>query len=273
MKRYALSTGLAALALLATPFAAQAHKPWLRPSSTVLSGDDSWVTVDAGVSTDPFVLDHQPLRLPGLKAWAPNGTEVALENLLTGRYRTTFDVHLVQQGTFRVGAVNGGVVGAYKLDGEQKRLPRGLTPETYAKEIPASATDVTISEMINRIEFYVTLGAPSSTIFTPGGKGLELAPVTHPNDLVAGEPATFGFLLDGKPAAKLTVTVIPDGKRYRDDSGERSFTTDAAGRVTIDWPTPGLYWLNVTTTDDRTTVPGAKERRLGYTATVEVLAP
>lgn len=32
-------------------------------------------------------------------------------------------------------------------------------------------------------------------------------PVTHPNDLVNGEAATFQMLLDGKPAAGLEVTV------------------------------------------------------------------
>ena len=30
--------------------AAQAHRSWMLPSATVLSGDDVWVTVDAAVS-------------------------------------------------------------------------------------------------------------------------------------------------------------------------------------------------------------------------------
>ncbi|PTQ13191.1 ABC transporter permease [Sphingomonas oleivorans] len=266
-----LATAAAALALLATPFAAEAHRPWLRPSSTVLSGDESWVTVDAAASTDPFVLDHQPLRLPGFAAWAPDGHEVPLENALTGRYRTTFDVHLTQQGSYRIGLVQNGIAGSYMLNGEQKRLPRGLTKDNYSDQIPSGVTDVALSEVLNRNETYVTLGQP--TPLKPTGQGLELVPVTHPNDLVAGEPATFAFLIDGKPAPSLSITIIPDGRRYRDDTAERRFVTDATGRVTIDWPAPGLYWLNATATDARVSLPAAKERRLGYTTTLEVLAP
>jgi hypothetical protein len=38
--------------LLAVP--AQAHRAWLLPSATVLSGTDAWVTVDAAISNDLF---------------------------------------------------------------------------------------------------------------------------------------------------------------------------------------------------------------------------
>jgi hypothetical protein len=43
-----------------------AHRLWLLPSSTVLSGDEGWVTVDAAVSNTLFVFEHRPLRLDGL---------------------------------------------------------------------------------------------------------------------------------------------------------------------------------------------------------------
>src|SRR3546814_18506893 len=48
-----IAAGAAALSLaVALPFGASAHRAWLLPSSTVVSGDDVWVTVDAGVSND-----------------------------------------------------------------------------------------------------------------------------------------------------------------------------------------------------------------------------
>ncbi len=43
-----------ALAALMLPAAAQAHRQWMMPSSTTLSGSESWVTVDAAVSNDLF---------------------------------------------------------------------------------------------------------------------------------------------------------------------------------------------------------------------------
>ncbi|MEL0157283.1 DUF4198 domain-containing protein, partial [Sphingopyxis sp.] len=72
MKTRLLIAASAALALFAAA-PAQAHRQWMLPSSTVLSGDDVWVTVDAAVSNDLFYFEHQPLRLDAAKAWAPDG--------------------------------------------------------------------------------------------------------------------------------------------------------------------------------------------------------
>src|SRR5690606_9106015 len=56
----------AALATLVAPFGAVAHKAWLRPSQTVLAGNDPWITVDAAVSNDLFYFNHVPIRLDNL---------------------------------------------------------------------------------------------------------------------------------------------------------------------------------------------------------------
>ena len=48
------------LALL-LPLAAQAHRVWILPDATLLSGDAPWVTFDAAVSNDIFYTDHHPL--------------------------------------------------------------------------------------------------------------------------------------------------------------------------------------------------------------------
>ena len=103
------------------------------------------------------------------------------------------------------------------------------------------------------------------------GKGLELKPVTHPNDLVASEEATFEFLLDGKPAADLEIELVADGIRYRDGVNAIKLKTDAKGRVAIKFPHPGLFWLNTDTKDNKTSIAKATERHLSYIATLEVL--
>lgn len=264
---------VAAGAAFVTPVALQAHRQWMMPSATVLSGNDVWVTVDAAVSNDLFYFEHQPMRLNNVKAVAPDGTEVAIENGATGRYRSTFDVHLTKPGTYKIVSGGQGAFGSYKLNGEEKRLPRGLSADKLAGAIPAGATDVKLMETVNRNEVFVTVGAPTDTVLKPTGKGLELVPVTHPNDLVAGEAATFQFLVDGKPAAGLAVTVIPGGIRYRSDLGQMDLKTDAQGKVQVNWAQPGMYWLNASTSDKGATLPGATERRMSYVTTLEVLAP
>ena len=257
--------------LLASP--STAHRQWLLPSATVLSGDKAWVTVDAAVSNDLFYFEHVPLRLDNMKVWQPDGTPGKLQNGATGRYRSVFDVELSQQGTWKIATSMAGIMGSYKQGGEVKRLPRGVAAADIAKLIPADATDVELTENSSRNEIFVTAGAPTTTVLKTSGKGLEVEWLTHPNDLISGETAKFRFLADGKPAAGIEVEVVPGGIRYRDKLNDRALKTDANGVLTLDFPTPGMYWLEAQLQDNKATIPGAKQRRLMYVTTLEVLAP
>lgn len=291
---------LAAIALLAClPVGAEAHRAWMLPSATVLSGEDPWVTVDAAVSNDLFYFEHFPLRLgnigadddgppaagaKGLKSkgpggrrggrpaelvvTAPDGSAIEAQNGSRSRYRSTFDVHLKQKGTYRIAAVNDMLFASYKLDGDRKRW-RG-TADALAKEIPANAEELSVTEGYNRVEVFVTSGKPTNAALTATGKGLELLPITHPNDLFAGETVKFRFTADGKPAANMAVKVIPGGIRYRDNLGEMDFKTDSEGILSFKVETPGMYWLNASLRDLPSTIEKAK-RRISYTATLEFL--
>lgn len=269
---------VAAVAAIAVPAAVEAHRAWILPSATVLSGNDAWVTFDAAVANELFYFDHQPLR-GDFTATAPDGSTVAVENQTTGRYRTSFDLHLTQQGTYRIASVRDGVMGSYMLNGERQRLPRGLSAAAAQAAIPAGATDVQIMETSARTEAFVTLGEPTTANLAPTGRGIELVPVTHPNDLYAGEAATFQFLLDGQPLANQNLTILPGGSRYRDHTAEITATTDAEGKVTITWPEAGMYWLSINNGPAREGGEGpgqqppepASGRRASYVAVLEVL--
>lgn len=258
------------LAAIATPFAVQAHKGWLAPSKTVLDVDQ-WITVDAGASTNPFVRDHNAMRLDNLVIVAPDGSLAAPENASTGKLRSTFDVQLKQAGTWRIAVVNDGLMASWVEDGKPKRW-RG-TAARFAAEVPADARELTLSESQGRLETFATAGKPDDRALKPTGKGLELVPVSGIADLFVGEDATFRFLLDGKPAADLDVEVIRDGTRYRNRIGEEHLKTDADGLVTLRWTEPGLHWIGASVQDTKTRLPQAKERRASYAATVEVLSP
>ena len=198
---------LAAALALCLPFAAGAHDVWVVPSSTVLSGADSWITVDAAVGNDKFHFNHAPLRLDGLAVTAPDGSAAEAENLNRGKLRSTFDLQLKQSGTYRVAVVNDGVFARWKEDGKPKRYFG--KPEGMAQAVPAKADELEVSQSLGRVETFVTAGKPSAV--KPVGRGLELAPVTHPNDLYAGETATFQMLLDGQPAPDLEMTIVAGG--------------------------------------------------------------
>ncbi|RGE44060.1 DUF4198 domain-containing protein [Comamonas testosteroni] len=258
---------LVAATLALAALGAQAHDLWFKPSSTVLSKAD-WVTVDAAVSNDVFFFNHRPLGLENVTVTDPAGAAVEMKNVAKGELRSVFDFKPEKTGTYRVTMLMNGVMGGYKdANGQPKRL-RG-TAEEVVKQIPADAKDVHVTENVRRMETFVSLGKPSSIANT--GKGLELKPVTHPNDLVASEEATFDFLLDGKPAADLEIELVADGIRYRDGVQPLKVKTDANGRVKIKFPRAGLFWLSTDAKDNKTSVKQATERRLGYVATFEVL--
>jgi len=267
MKHAFVRAALCAALLL--PLAAQAHKMWMVPSATVISGDDAWVTVDAAVSNDLYYPDHFPAQLDQLVITAPDGTTVKPENAATGKYRSTFDLAVPQKGTYRLALVNQGLFANYEVDGQKKRW-RGKADELKTA-IPANAKNVQVSEMSSRVETFVTQGTPSDGALKPTGKGLELVPVTKPNDLMTGEKATFQLLLDGKPAANIKVIAINGATRYRNAQDEMDTSTDKDGKFSFTWPTAGMYWVNASSEDGKASVKEARQRRLGYTATLEVL--
>jgi uncharacterized GH25 family protein len=256
----------AAVSLLSLP--AQAHRGWLLPSATVLSGPDTYVTVDAAISNDLFYFEHHAMQLDNLSIEGPDGKAVTPENLAKGHFRSSFDFKLTQPGTYKLMVANQGVFASYKLDGQNKRW-RGKAEE-LAKAIPAKATDVKVTESRSRIESFVTSGKPSSDTLKPTGVELEMVPVTHPNNLVAGEKATFRLMLDGQPAGGVAVEIVPGGIRYRDKLNDSKVTTDDAGTFSVTWPGPGFYWMSASLRDDKSTIKNA-QRRSSYAATVEVL--
>jgi uncharacterized GH25 family protein len=267
-KRISMHAGVALLACL--PLAANAHRAFIVPSETVLSAN-GWITVDAAVSNDLFYFNHNPLRVENLKVVGPDGAAVEIANLNTGKFRSTFDVNLKTNGTYRIGVANDVLMAQYEDEkGERKRW-RGSA--ATLNELPANAKNVQLSQNQTRVETFVTAGKPNDVALKPAGNGLELVPVTHPNDLFAGEPATFGFVLDGKPAANLKVTVVPGATRYRNKQSEIETTTDNDGKVSVTFPDAGMYWLQASMQDDKPSVKQAKQRRANYVATFEVLPP
>lgn len=267
MNKPAARIAALAFVLSAAASVAQAHNAWLLPSTTVLSKGDT-ITVDAAVSNDLFVANHNALRLDGLQITAPDGSMLKPENEARLKHRSVFDVNVAQPGTYRIAVINGGAFASWKdkASGQTKRA-RG-TPETLAKEIPADAQELAITQSAGRIETFVTVGKPSA--LKPIGQGLELISTGSPTDLVKGEKSTFQLRIDGQPAKDLKVTVTAGNTQYRDKLNELKLKTDDKGQFSLTWPAAGMYWLDASTRDNKTTVPQAKERRLSYAATLEV---
>ncbi|CAL4869763.1 hypothetical protein MMA231_04055 (plasmid) [Asticcacaulis sp. MM231] len=258
------------------PFSAQAHRQWIAPSAAQVEGKAPYITVDAAVSESLFEMDSFPLKLDGLVITAPDGSHITPENSYTGKLRSAFDLQLTQQGTYRMAVVTELVMASYKLNGEEKRY-RG-TPDGLAKDVPANAENLQVSRTFGRVESFATNGKPNDTALQPVGKGLEMQPLTHPSDYVAGEPARFRMLLDGKPVASLNVTIVPGSVKYRDALQETAATTDANGEFSVTWPIAERYWIGASYPPRAEGPPPAPGQprpmvpvRYSYSATVQVL--
>ena len=138
-------------------------------------------------------------------------------------------------------------------------------------ELPKDAKKLELSQSVGRVETFVTNGAPNDTALKPTNRGIELVAVGHPNDLFAGEEATFRVLVDGKPTAGLEFEIVRGATRYRNAQDELKVTSDAKGEIKVTWPEAGMYWLETGTEDNKTSVKQAAKRRLSYVATLEVL--
>ncbi|MDB6060486.1 MAG: hypothetical protein JWM78_589 [Verrucomicrobiaceae bacterium] len=272
-----------ALALVSLlPAAAHAHRPWLLPSSSNVEGKEPWVTIDAALSENLFDVDTVGLKLDGLVVTGPDGAAVTPDATFAGHQRSVIDLKLAKPGTYKIALTGESVIASYKLNGEQKRF-RG-TVEAFANEVPANAEDLQKSVTYSRNETFVTTGQPNTTVLKPTNIGLELLPITHPTELRAGEKASFRFLIDGKPAAKLGVSLIPGGVRYRGVLNEIRLVTDDKGEVSLTWEAAGMYWVTASWPERAPAGEGQgpnagqgqppapqPARRLAYSATLEVL--
>ncbi|MFC5548378.1 DUF4198 domain-containing protein [Massilia aerilata] len=269
MKQFAIALALAGIAC-----AAQAHRPWMLPTSTFIETErEAWVTIDGAVSEGLFDVDHMPLRMDGLTVTDPDGQTTLAPAATVGKFRSSVDLKLPKDGTYRVTLAATNVMGSYKLNGEMKRFR--ATEQTADKEIPAGASEVKRTTMVQRQDTFVTLNKPSSGALKPLNTGLELVPVTHPTELRAGEKATFRFQLDGKPLANFPFSLIPGGVKYRGTINEVRLTTDARGEATFTLPAPNMYWLSAAYPANAPKGPSADgpadARRYSYSATLEIL--
>ncbi len=260
---------LMALALAALALPASAHRPWLLPSATLVDGKDPTVLIDGAVSENYFDFDHMPLNLDSATVTGPDGVVIATPAVTKGRLRSSFDLTMSKPGTYKVSVVTKSVIVSYKVGTVVRRFRS--TEEAYAKEVPADAVELTLTRQHARLDTYVTATQPSSAVLKPSGAGLELVPVTHPNDLRAGEKATLRFQVEGKPLANFAFSLIPGGVRYRGVLGEVRLTTDANGSATFALPEAGMYALNAAypAAGDKEASPTAT--RYSYSATLEIL--
>ncbi|MCK6412580.1 MAG: DUF4198 domain-containing protein [Azonexus sp.] len=275
VKNPMLTAPACALLLALLPLAAEAHRPFLLPSTTVVEARDAWVTVDAAVGENAFEFDTSPLWLDRLSIVGPDGEALAPAQTFTGKRRSVFDVQLPKPGSYRIALVGENAMASYKLNGEAKRW-RGSV-EALEKEIPAGASELQVTRIHTRIETVVSSARSGGEALKPAGIGLEVLPLSAPDEYHAGETARFRVLLDGKPLPDLKVALAPGNVRYRGVLREVTAVSDAKGEFSVTWPFAEMYWISASyppapVVAEGQPRPAMPARRWTYAGTVEVQA-
>lgn len=227
-----MAAGLGAL-LLAAPATALAHMPYLLPGQFDLTNRNH-VTVEASFTEDIFV-PEVVMKSDSWQVRGPDGVQ-PIANVTYLRDLAIFEVDTPKPGAYRIssgerlgrtGTMYKAADGSWTMVGESGPAPAG------AEQVAVQS--ITVAEV------YVSKGEPTDDVLAPTGKGIELRPITHPNNIFAGEKATFELLFDGKPLAGVKVELFRAAGLYDGRKALPALTTDATGRFTLTAPDAGTY--------------------------------
>lgn len=263
MKLVPLFAGALACAVAA---AASAHTPYLAPSNFAPRAGET-LALDASFA-ETFFVPEAVFDNSRFEVTAPDGKKTTPDVVHLLKTRAVAEHTLPQgQGTYRfsTGTRPGALFRTWELDGKQE------SSRDPAAKIPAGAKVLSNFQSMTLAETYVTVGAPDRGALHAHGKGIELVPITHPNDLFVGEVFEFTVQYDGKPLAGQKVEISEAVWTSDRKPQVETLLTDAQGRASFKLQRAGT-WLALTRY--RTKAPAGApvdEYSNSYTLTFRVL--
>lgn len=250
----------------------QAHPLWILPSEFNSSTEEAeWLTFDVSASHTVFGFD-KGVPLNTIRVISPDGDRNYLGSYFKGHRRSVFDYKFDQDGTYRVQGQRPPFFFTSYKSGKRDTPKRMMADSQEAKQrLPKNARDVKTMLIDVTSTVYVTRNGPTDVVFQPKGKGFELTPITHPNDIAQNELTSFEVLLDGQPVAGAEVEVTPGGTRYRNARNSIELVTDETGRIEFT-PAQAGPWLMSATLTAVDESPLADEKISTRFLTFEVIA-
>jgi len=231
---------LLACAALFSLRAAQAHTPYLLPTSFDAQPNTS-VSVDAGYA-EKFFLSEVAFGDTRFTVTGPDGKEVLMPVVHQFKTRTVAEFPLpaekeAARGTWRfsTGLRMGRVFRSWQRNGQ---VERASSPE---QAMPADAKLLAHYQTVAQAESYVTVGAPSRAALKGRGTGLEIVPITHPGDLYVGENFDFAVHFDGQPLAGNKIEIYRSRMDMASEHSMQPVTTDAQGHARFPLRQSGVY--------------------------------
>lgn len=223
--------------LLLCSGSAWAHVPYLAPAAA--EPIRQRVSLEAAFA-DRFFVPEAKFDQSEFFVLTPRGVRQTPDELVMVTSRTIVDHKLTEAGTYRFssGERYGAVFHQYQHQGKQhsSRDPHFV--------LPTGATLTAHFQSVTRAETYLTTGKPNRQALQPSGQGLEIAFISHPNELFAGQPLQLQLLLHGQPLANASAELM--WTTEADEAATASVgKSDPAGKVTLPVARAGRYVVQV----------------------------
>ncbi|ENO1230935.1 DUF4198 domain-containing protein [Vibrio alginolyticus] len=242
MKAVALASVMAmGLAVTTT---AQAHPRWVLPSHfTVSKEGGDWLTFDVTASHGTFVFD-KPAGSDQAFVVMPDGRSERPNFVVRGKRRSMFDFFFTEEGTHKVAINNQPSYYTQYKAGRRDTVKWARASKAERGDVlPEQARDVVTQLSYTRAESYITVGMPTDKALEIEGKMLEMKPITHPSDIIEGEPVTFQFFFNGEPQEGVTAEVTREGTMYRNHQEQIDVVSDKDGKVIFTPEVAGRYLM------------------------------
>ncbi|MDC7684460.1 DUF4198 domain-containing protein [Asticcacaulis sp. BYS171W] len=232
--------------MLTTP--AVAHTPYLVPFN--FAPTEGVVTVHNGLTNNTFFVPEFPIKGDDYEVTDADGKVTAGKGVSFTEVGL-FEAKLSAEGTYRISTGNRDVrtLNLARIDGKWRpvKMPvNGVVPEPFVDQSKLSPTSriVPVKTMV-RAETYISYKKPSTMAPPPDGKGLEIVPLTHPNQLFAGGIFQFRLAFDGKPLADTEWQAFRANDAYAARTFNMSGKTASDGTAQINFAEPGVYVIEI----------------------------
>jgi len=277
------------LALSAVSLSAQAHTPYLLPNIFHASNRKPVISVDASRTDNMFIPDLAWAADTRFSVTTPGGAVIAIpasdvHQLAT---RTVIEHPLAvaegadPAGTYRLmaGPTVGAASRSWEINGKVERvrdpgvpMPAGAKLQRHTQTISSAAAYITV-DAARVAEGQPARPAPAAQALQATGKGLEIVPVSHPNQLYAGGRFDFRVQFDGKLLPDHKVDVVYSNMDFSGKSTRLSVNTDRQGAVSYPLAQPGVYMATVRFSDDAPLSATTPTRTYSHALTFKAVMP
>lgn len=236
---------LVLICIVGTSFILSAHVPFLKPNQFYLLSDR--LVIESSFTEFPFQADFA-MTSPHFWMINPNGNKTGLIPVAKTKGAVYLEPNIVGDGTYRINAA-------------ERKGPSYRGVETPEGKLYFSDDTLRFSGSKIKLSYYSSADVyvvKNNANYTPNplNEGVEIIPLTSPNELSLGGSLSFQVLQNGIPVKNARIVVAYDNEHYLEhrhgdlydveNIRESNIHADVEGKFTFTPKQAGLVLLFVT---------------------------